>query len=241
MAWCPKCKSEYVEGITKCADCDCELVEELEQEKTMSSWDEEVMSRAIAMQRAEQLAKENPEAFELMMKAEAEKALKRQNAKMSSRYVNNEERAQENKSSAIILLAVGIVGFVLVVLFFFDLLPIHRLVGNKYMVSGIMGAMFLIFIVMGVVSIKNFRILSKKAKSENNLTGEIKRWCECYMTAADVDYELFDEDTTEELKYFQRTEKMKEMIKNQFMNLDEGYLDRLIDEMYPEIFEDENV
>ena len=61
------------------------------------------------------------------------------------------------------------------------------------------------------------------------------------MTAADVDHELFDEDTSEELKYFQRTEKMQEMIKNQFMNLDEGYLDRLIDEMYPEIFEDEEV
>ena len=64
---------------------------------------------------------------------------------------------EENKSSAIILLAVRMVGFALVVLFFFDLLPIHRLVGNKYMVSGIMGAMFLIFIVMGIVSMKNFR------------------------------------------------------------------------------------
>ena len=34
MAWCPKCKCEYVEGITVCADCECELVEKLPEEGT---------------------------------------------------------------------------------------------------------------------------------------------------------------------------------------------------------------
>ena len=29
MPWCPKCKNEYVAGITVCADCNCELVEDL--------------------------------------------------------------------------------------------------------------------------------------------------------------------------------------------------------------------
>lgn len=32
MAWCPQCKSEYVEGITTCAECGVELVEELPKE-----------------------------------------------------------------------------------------------------------------------------------------------------------------------------------------------------------------
>ena len=27
--WCPKCKTEYIDGITKCADCGVDLVEEL--------------------------------------------------------------------------------------------------------------------------------------------------------------------------------------------------------------------
>lgn len=30
--WCPKCKNEYVEGVTTCADCGCELVAELPEE-----------------------------------------------------------------------------------------------------------------------------------------------------------------------------------------------------------------
>lgn len=32
MPWCPKCKNEYVEGITTCVDCGVDLVEELPDE-----------------------------------------------------------------------------------------------------------------------------------------------------------------------------------------------------------------
>ena len=31
MPWCPVCKNEYVKGIAKCADCDVDLVESLEE------------------------------------------------------------------------------------------------------------------------------------------------------------------------------------------------------------------
>lgn len=33
MSWCPKCKAEYREGITVCADCGSTLVEELTEDK----------------------------------------------------------------------------------------------------------------------------------------------------------------------------------------------------------------
>lgn len=32
MPWCPKCRNEYVEGITTCAECGVELVDELPEE-----------------------------------------------------------------------------------------------------------------------------------------------------------------------------------------------------------------
>lgn len=37
MAWCPKCKLEYREGITACTDCGGELVEHLEEEVVYES------------------------------------------------------------------------------------------------------------------------------------------------------------------------------------------------------------
>ena len=30
--WCPKCKNEYIDGITTCVDCGCDLVAELPEE-----------------------------------------------------------------------------------------------------------------------------------------------------------------------------------------------------------------
>ena len=27
--WCPKCRNEYIDGVSTCVDCGCELVEEL--------------------------------------------------------------------------------------------------------------------------------------------------------------------------------------------------------------------
>ncbi|MDO5519847.1 MAG: hypothetical protein Q4G58_05075 [bacterium] len=35
MAWCPNCKTEYRDGVTKCADCGADLVDELKEEETI--------------------------------------------------------------------------------------------------------------------------------------------------------------------------------------------------------------
>ena len=134
-------------------------------------------------------------------------------------YVNNSEKAENNRSSAYTLLIVGSIGFILVVLYFLDVIPVRGL--NKYMISGVMGALFLLFIIMGCVSLRSARIFEKKAGSENNLTSEIKKWCMTNLSAKD----------------FARTERVKELISGKFMNLDQDYLERLADEIYASIFE----
>ena len=44
------------------------------------------------------------------------------------------------------------------------------------------------------------------------------------------------EENEEELQYFKRAEKMKEMISGKFMNLDEAFLDSFVDDLYQNIF-----
>ena len=153
-------------------------------------------------------------------------------------YVNNEEKAEDNKTSAYTLLTVGSLGFLVIILIFFDVIHIYMSLTNKYIVTGVMGVLFLLFIFMGVVSLKNSRTLFKKASKENNLTTEIKKWCVNNLKMQEIDKELELGEQPEELKYFQRTSYMRAIVGRQFVNLDEGYLDRLIDEVYPEIFED---
>lgn len=223
MAWCPECKCEYVDGITVCADCGCKLVASLDKDKFPV--DEEDMQTLMAEIQREQSAVPDGE----------EEAPH----KFHSVYVNNEEKAEENRTSAYTLLLVGGVGLILIILVFMDVINLHMAMTNKYMLTGVMGVLFLLFIVMGIVSMKNSKILKKKAAKENNLTSEIKKWCLENMKKEQVDEQLEISSQPDELKYFQRFDYMNKAIRNQFMNLDEGYLDRLIEEVYPEIFEED--
>jgi len=230
MAWCPKCKAEYVDGIRICADCGVELVDRLKEEK-----EEEIqadISDDIEMTAALKQALDEAGVDPLYEEPKEPKPY-------TGRYVNNEEKAQENRTSAYTLLLIGGLGLLLVILILFDLLPVHRLSLNKYMIGTVMGALFVLFLIMGIISLKNSRAFAKNADKENNLTREIRKWCMENIEKEKVDESLsFSGDTSEELKYFSRIDCVKALIQEQFINLDEAYLDRLVDEMYPEIFEE---
>lgn len=238
MAWCPKCESEYVEGVEVCVDCGCSLVEVLpdaaegkEKEKTA----DESITKEMFFEMGEELVKR--------MNAEENKEVEEEKEEKENKvysYRDNEERAQENRSSAYVLLGVGVVGCVIVALLFLDKLPIAMNPFNRYMTSGVMGVMFVIFVIMGFVSMKSSKVFEKKAKTEGMLTVEIKDWCAKALAADKIDGEIFSEEEmhnlAEEIKYFKRFDEIKRLINYQFLNLDEAYLEHMIDEIYPEIF-----
>ena len=147
-------------------------------------------------------------------------------------YIDSAKQAEENRSSGYMLVVVGLI--------LADILRLPAGLMNKYMICSVTGALFLLFFVMGILSIRSSRSLKVKAESESSLTSEIKNWCSDHLTAESLDKDLFPEgETGEEIKYFRRTDKMKAMISHQFLNLDEGFLDAFVDDYYPLIFEQE--
>lgn len=295
MAWCPKCKNEYREGIKVCAECGCELVEENElysmtplvfgEEQQMLSlkdfleynkianveirYDEsdsvyEILVRDKDMQRAQKISKvfmeqqaieklketqecgldeeylePDAEDFEFEPDEEADADEAKTQAKESTRpYVNSEEQAEENRSSAWTLLIVGGVGMIFIILGILGIIPLK--LGNPYMFYGVMSAVFILFLVMGAVSFKNAKLFAKKAESENSLKDSLLKWCKENLTAEKVDGQIEDAaEMAEEMLYFKRYEIIKKMMNHQFMNLDQGFLDRLIDEVvYDMVFEE---
>lgn len=159
-------------------------------------------------------------------------------------YQDSAKKAEENRSSAYLLLTIGGIGLALMILIFTDIIRIPLAAMNKYMTCGVMSGLFILFIVMGITSMKSSKALAKKAESENSLSGELKKWCGENLTAEIVDEDCGEgenrEDEAEEIKYFKRVEKMKQMISHQFMNLDEDFLDSFVDDYYPVIFEQES-
>ena len=230
MPWCPVCKNEYREGIKLCAECKVELVERLEDEKKSDELsDQEKIARVRAMLAEEQGGQDEED--EIPEKVPVYHA-----------YQNSASKAEDNRTSAYTLLFVGIVGFILVLLIFVGVIPLYQNeTTTKYLMCGVMGAMFILFIVFGSVSMRNSKILFIKAKSEDSLLSELTKWCERNLNAEQIDAGLFDDTTgqtiAEEQKYFKRSDRMKTIISDNFMNLDEAFLEHFVDEYYQELFE----
>ena len=97
-----------------------------------------------------------------------------------------------------------------------------------------MGSMFILFIVMGFLSVKSYKKFEVKASEEDQLTQKLAAWCHENLKKEMIDGDM--EETSDELLYFQRSEKMKELISDKFLNLDAAFLDSFIDDIYPDIF-----
>ena len=242
MPWCPKCKNEYVEGITVCADCGTELVESLDEE-TSGLMDGVEVKVGCAIQPAFLRPVVDTKIDAWMEKGQIEEneaeelAGELENIRKGP-YRNSAQRAEENKSSAYTLLFVGVIGFAASLLVLTGVIPVYRnAVTTRYLVCGVMGALFLLFIILGIVSMKTFKVLSVKAKSEDSLMAEMTKWCEENLRAEQIDEGLFEmEEIAEEQKYFKRADKMKDIIQDKFMNLEEGFLDHFVDDYYQKLF-----
>lgn len=155
-------------------------------------------------------------------------------AAAASVYRSNEQKAKDNKSSAVVLLFTGCAGLLFLILCMTGVLPFQF----RGFVYGVMGALFLIFIIMGIVSFKNSKDLGEKAVSENSLVDSMTKWCLENLDKSQIDGQLDLDSLNEEEKYFKRTQWMREKIQNQFLNLDDAFLDYFIDDIYEDVFED---
>lgn len=160
------------------------------------------------------------------------------NAETQGVYEEAAKKAAEYKSGAQTLIAVGILGFILLGLLIGGVLPVRLSPASQTLTVVVMGTLFLIFIVMGVLSVQSYRKLSKKAESENSLKEELMKYCAEKLQAAKLDEEAEISGTdTQEVRYFKRTERLKERIREQYPEVEENYLDNFADEIYPQIFE----
>ncbi len=264
MPWCPQCKNEYREGITVCADCGCELVTEEADERVQVLFGEKeqmeglkkflmynrITSSQIVFEESENVyelsvaSNDKTEAMKLaqiFLQQEAERMAKKEpeteeeeKPGVAGIYQSNEQKAKENKSSAVVLLLTGGAGVIFIILCMTGVLPIQF----RGIVYAVMGAMFLIFIIMGVVSFRNSKLLNQQAVSENSLVDSMTKWCLESLDKAEIDSELEQEKLDEEEKYFRRTKWMKDKIQNQFLNLDEAFLEYFVDDIYDDIFEE---
>ena len=232
MPWCPKCKSEYRQGFTVCADCGSKLVEEEPPgEQSLDFQSEPHAAGSLQIPGAEEGADDEAKGAVLL----GEAVTARSAFGSSSLYQSSSQRADENRSSAWVLLVVGLLGITAVVLGIIGILPLKM--ANPYLFYGVMGAIFVLFLVAGIVSMKNAKIFSRKAESENSLRNTMLDWCRQNLNGQDIDKEIGSDGESEEVRYFNRVAHLRKKLNHQFMNLDQDFLEQFIDDqVYEMIF-----
>ena len=205
-----------------------------------SSQDEEINS----LFSSEDAAQTEEEVINIIREMTAKSMQKEQEeAKKHQIYEDKKVKIEETKSSAWSLIIVGVCGIVFILLYVLGVIPIQLSFFTKYITVSVMGLLFIVLIVMGIISFKSVKSIQKEASEEDKLSEEIRKWYKENLTKEEIDNGMFNDSDNEpeEMKYFIRISKIKNVINDKFMNLNNSYLDYICEEIYGWLYENKIV
>lgn len=259
MSWCPKCRSEYVNGRKTCADCGSILVDSLEDvtsDKDMYDFDnlsDEMKRRVLGeMQRqnidprtvlSKQSATGSPDNIASIIEMENgpsyeeyEAAAKKEVEEIPHEFVLKETRLKDYKSTGYIFTIVGGIGLLVMlaqITGLITLLPLSA--GSKYIFFTVMTVMFVLFILVGINSFRACGRLKKEAAEENVYLNELNSWIDENITADIVDSDISTKDVIE--LYNMRADKIRSLLKEHDENMSPELVEHLIEKIYSSLYE----
>lgn len=251
--WCPKCKNEYREGITVCADCGCELVEDLSSVNDLSDADSDSTENGYAENEfADSRFAEGKSADseseninentndETVDAGDSEASEQATPKSVPAAYVPKRTKYEDNKSSALTFLLIGGIGVVLVILHVAGVINFNLSTFSKYLTNIVMGAMFIIFLIVGIVSAKNCSRYKKEAAEEEAFTERIcSSFHELYNREVIDDACAVNEQMTSYDLWNLRYHYIEGQISGKYPELAEDYLEYVTDKLYNEIYEEQ--
>ena len=152
-------------------------------------------------------------------------------------YVLKADKYDDVRSSSFTMLIVGMLGLIFIILNLTKVIKIPFNPTTAWMFYGIMGVVFVAFLVGGLISFMRANKLKDEAEIENKKIDEINEWAEENLTQDAIDSGL-DTNETVEILYFSRAEKIKSLLMHQFEDVDEGLIDLLTENAYTKIYEE---
>lgn len=235
--WCPKCKNEYVNGVTYCTDCDCDLVESLD---TTEESEYEMKSNFLSKEESEKILKQKQfmgKAAKLTLDEDETDVFEETVKKVAPAhaYVSKSTKKEDVKSTAYTFLLVSIAGFIFLGLFIAGVLPIYVAPYMKVLISIVMGGMFVIFFLIGIRSFRDIKVLENEAATEKEVYEKIMSWFKDTYSADKIDAQI-DTSVGNEQLYFNRYELMSSLIAEKCGDLEDSFLDHIIEDLYTALY-----
>lgn len=159
-------------------------------------------------------------------------------------YVDNEvpsfvrlsDKYNDIMSSASTMLLVGIVGLIFMILVLIKVIPLPISSETSWLFDSVMGGVFIIFIIAGIISFMHAKQVKIDAEAEDKLIEEILSWADENLTSDLLDKDL---DLTQpiELLYFNRADRIKDALMHEFENADEALVCEYTEQIYQKIYE----
>lgn len=150
----------------------------------------------------------------------------------STIYVDAKDRYEAYRSSGFMFLGFAAALFVFLVLNATGIVTIMSSPTSLAMMVVLIG----VFLVIGITSLQKTKTLQKEAETEENQTAEIKAFLAGHFPKSVLDA-MAEEDMSEEILYLKQMDVMKTETIEKYPDLDETYLDALLEDYYNSIEE----
>ena len=148
-----------------------------------------------------------------------------------SEYKSAKERFAEAKSSAWAFLVIGCAGFLIITAALTGI--IHIPLSQFSLI--VLGAVFIIFIGIAILSFRHAVRLTGEITDETDLEERIRQWAADNLRPEELMVDL-DTNTTEEMKYFLISEMVRERLMRAFPEVDDAYAEEWTENFYNENF-----
>lgn len=150
----------------------------------------------------------------------------------STSYVKKSDKSKDLKSTAATFLFFGAVGIIFTVLNIAGIFSIF----NNLLSQIVMSSVFIGCLVIGIISYKDSKKADKEAVQEEEFTKCINEWLEANITTDAVN-SFKDSDNTAEINFYAAIDGIKNAVTKHFGEIDEAYLDSIVEEYYNQKFD----
>lgn len=147
-------------------------------------------------------------------------------------YTKKSKKLEDAKSSSWLFIVFGIVGLLLILAVWLGIIPLGMALYIKILYTVVLGALFTVFILVGIYYTKKIKVLQAETSTEEQQSEEIIHWMTATYPLETLDEMISADSLSMEQLYFVRYEKIASLIRGKYQIQDENYLDYLIEKIY---------